>query len=89
MQGETCELIDENSYFELSKYSDIGKLSTFLLPWVGARAARLQAGVDTLRKFRLQPMLIALVCLVVYPIGKDLNLRIQNELEERRKKFAS
>jgi Na+/melibiose symporter-like transporter len=35
------------------------------------------------------PMLIALICLAVYPIGKDLNLRIQNELEERRKKFAA
>jgi GPH family glycoside/pentoside/hexuronide:cation symporter len=27
-------------------------------------------------------------CLAVYPLGKDLMLRIQNELEERRKKFA-
>jgi len=34
------------------------------------------------------PLLVALVCLVLYPIGKDLNLRIQNELEERRKKLA-
>lgn len=34
------------------------------------------------------PLLIGLVCLAVYPIGKDLNLQIQNELEERRKKFA-
>lgn len=35
------------------------------------------------------PLLIGLVCLIVYPIGKDLNLRIQNELEERRKQFAA
>lgn len=31
---------------------------------------------------------VCLLCLFVYPIGKALNLRIQNELEERRKKFA-
>jgi Na+/melibiose symporter-like transporter len=31
---------------------------------------------------------VCLVCLFIYPIGKALNLRIQNELEERRKKFA-
>ncbi len=35
------------------------------------------------------PELIGLVCLIVYPISKALNLQIQNELEERRKKFAS
>jgi Na+/melibiose symporter-like transporter len=29
-----------------------------------------------------------LICLVIYPIGKRLNLRIQNELEERRKGYA-
>jgi GPH family glycoside/pentoside/hexuronide:cation symporter len=28
-------------------------------------------------------------CVAVYPISKDLNLQIQNELEERRKKFAT
>lgn len=31
---------------------------------------------------------VGLAPAVVYPIGKDLNLRIQNELEERRKQFA-
>lgn len=31
---------------------------------------------------------VCLICLALYPIGKQLNLRIQNELEERRKKFA-
>jgi Na+/melibiose symporter-like transporter len=35
------------------------------------------------------PFGIGLVCLAVYPIGKELNLRIQHELEERRKKFAT
>jgi Na+/melibiose symporter-like transporter len=32
---------------------------------------------------------LGLVCLVVYPIGKKLNLRIQDELVERRLKYAS
>ena len=31
---------------------------------------------------------LGLVCLVVYPIGKKLNLRIQDELSERRLKHA-
>ena len=31
---------------------------------------------------------LGLVCLVVYPIGKRLNLRIQDELAERRLKLA-
>ncbi len=34
------------------------------------------------------PFVLGLVCLIIYPIGKELNLRIQFELEERRKKFA-
>jgi len=34
-------------------------------------------------------LVIVLVCLALYPIGKELNLRIQNELTERRKKFAA
>jgi Na+/melibiose symporter-like transporter len=33
--------------------------------------------------------LIVLVCLVFYPIGKKLNLQIQDELAERRRKFAT
>jgi Na+/melibiose symporter-like transporter len=32
---------------------------------------------------------LGLVCLVIYPIGKSLNLRIQNELTERRAKYAA
>ena len=31
---------------------------------------------------------LGLVCLAVYPIGKKLNLRIQDELAERRQKHA-
>jgi GPH family glycoside/pentoside/hexuronide:cation symporter len=34
------------------------------------------------------PIAIGLVCIIVYPITKSLNLQIQNELEARRKKFA-
>ncbi|HWR13375.1 MAG TPA: MFS transporter [Terriglobales bacterium] len=30
---------------------------------------------------------VVLVCLVLYPIGKELNIRIQNELMERRKAY--
>jgi Na+/melibiose symporter-like transporter len=33
--------------------------------------------------------LIVIACLLVYPIGKKLNLHIQDELIERRKKFAA
>ncbi len=34
-------------------------------------------------------LLVGLGCLAVYPISKSLNLRIQDELAERRKKFAA
>lgn len=34
------------------------------------------------------PFILGLVCLVLYPISKELNLRIADELAERRKKFA-
>jgi len=32
---------------------------------------------------------IVLICLVIYPIGKSLNLKIQDELVERRKQYAT
>jgi Na+/melibiose symporter-like transporter len=35
------------------------------------------------------PFVLGLVCLVIYPIGKSLNLRMQSELTERRKQFAA
>jgi len=35
------------------------------------------------------PFALGVGCLLLYPIGKELNLRIQHELEERRKKFAA
>ena len=34
------------------------------------------------------PFVLCIICLAFYPITKDLNLRIQNELLERRKKSA-
>jgi hypothetical protein len=32
---------------------------------------------------------LGLVCLIIYPIGKKLNLRIQDELAQRRQQFAT
>ena len=32
---------------------------------------------------------LGLVCLIIYPIGKSLNLRMQNELTERRKQYSA
>jgi glycoside/pentoside/hexuronide:cation symporter, GPH family len=34
-------------------------------------------------------LVLVIVCLALYPIGKGLNLRIQNELTERRKNYAT
>jgi glycoside/pentoside/hexuronide:cation symporter, GPH family len=34
-------------------------------------------------------LLVCIGCLIVYPIGKKLNLRVQDELAERRKKYAA
>jgi Na+/melibiose symporter-like transporter len=39
--------------------------------------------------FSTIPFVLGLVCLALYPIGKALNLRIQDELVERRKKFGT
>jgi Na+/melibiose symporter-like transporter len=35
------------------------------------------------------PILIGIVCMILYPIGKQLNLQIEQELNDRRKKFAA
>jgi GPH family glycoside/pentoside/hexuronide:cation symporter len=35
------------------------------------------------------PFTLGLICLAMYPIGKELNRRIQDELTERREKFAT
>jgi len=32
---------------------------------------------------------LALICLIIYPIGKKLNLLIQDELVQRRQQFAT
>jgi Na+/melibiose symporter-like transporter len=34
-------------------------------------------------------LVLGLICLAIYPIGKKLNLRIQDELLERRKNYES
>ncbi len=34
-------------------------------------------------------LVLALVCLIMYPIGKGLNTRVQNELAERRAKYST
>jgi Na+/melibiose symporter-like transporter len=39
--------------------------------------------------FAAIPFAVGLVCLAFYPISKELNLRIGDELAERRKKFAA
>ena len=39
--------------------------------------------------FAAIPFALGLVCLAFYPISKELNLRIGDELAERRKKFAT
>jgi Na+/melibiose symporter-like transporter len=35
------------------------------------------------------PLLLGVICLIAYPIGKELNLRIGDELAERRKGYAA
>lgn len=39
--------------------------------------------------FSAVPFALAVICVVLYPIGKDLNERIAAELEDRRKKFST
>jgi len=34
-------------------------------------------------------LVIVLICLAIYPIGKSLNIKIQDELTERRKQYAT
>src|SRR5262249_36837196 len=38
--------------------------------------------------FSAIPFALGVICLIVYPITKDLNIRISLELEERRKRYA-
>ena len=71
-----------------------GALAGWLLSGYGYRANAVQTP-EALRGIRLTisvfPSIffgIVIVCLVCYKIGKNLNLQIQDELAERRKKFA-
>ncbi|MBV9180506.1 MAG: MFS transporter [Acidobacteria bacterium] len=72
-----------------------GALSTWIIAAYGYQA-NVQQSERALLGIRLAasvyaatPMVIAIACLVIYPIGKELNLRIQNELIERRKQYAA
>ena len=72
-----------------------GAIAGWLLSGYGYRAnvaqtVEAQYGIRmTISVFPSALFLVVIACLVVYPIGKNLNLRIQDELAERRKKFAS
>jgi hypothetical protein len=35
------------------------------------------------------PFVLGLACLALYPIGRELGMRIQTELAERRDKYAA
>jgi Na+/melibiose symporter-like transporter len=48
------------------------------------RGIRLSASV-----FSALPFLLGVICLFAYPITRELNQRIQTELDERRKKYAA
>ena len=71
-----------------------GAMAGWLLSGFGYRANAVQTA-GALRGIRLTISLfpaiffgIVIICLVCYKIGKNLNLQIQDELAERRKKFA-
>jgi len=71
-----------------------GAMAGWLLSGFGYRANAVQSA-DALRGIRwsisLFPSIlfvIVIACLIAYPIGRKLNLQIQDELAERRKKFA-
>lgn len=71
-----------------------GALASWIMGWHGyiANAEQTPGAILGIRLgISVYPsvfMGICLLCLAAYPIGKELNLRIQNELEERRKKFG-
>jgi len=56
---------------------------------VAQSAESLQGIRLTATVFSALPFAIGVVCLFFYPIGKELNLRIGDELAERRKRFAN
>jgi Na+/melibiose symporter-like transporter len=71
-----------------------GALASWIIGFYGfvANAAQTEQSLLGIRLgatvYATIPIIIALVCMIYYPIGKSLNLRIERELEERRKKFA-
>jgi Na+/melibiose symporter-like transporter len=71
-----------------------GAMAGWLLSGYGYRANAVQTA-DALRGIRLTIsvfpaifFVIVIICLICYKIGKNLNLQIQDELAERRKKFV-
>ena len=52
-------------------------------------AGALQGIRMTISLFPAILFLVVVACLIAYPIGRNLNLQIQDELAERRKKFAT
>jgi len=71
-----------------------GAAAGWLLSAFGYRANAVQTGAAllgirmTISVFPAVLFLVVVGCLVVYPIGRKLNLQIQDELAERRKQFA-
>jgi GPH family glycoside/pentoside/hexuronide:cation symporter len=58
-------------------------------PNVAQTPGALQGIRMTISVFPSVLFLVVIGCLVAYPIGKQLNVRIQDELADRRKKFAT
>ena len=58
-------------------------------PNVAQTAEALQGIRMTISVFPSVLFLVVIGCLIAYPIGKRLNIQIQDELAERRRKFAS
>jgi Na+/melibiose symporter-like transporter len=72
-----------------------GAIAGWLLSGYGYRANVAQTpgallGIRlTMSVYPAMFFLVVIVCLICYKIGKKLNIQIQDELAERRKKFAS
>jgi Na+/melibiose symporter-like transporter len=72
-----------------------GAAAGWLLSAFGYRANAVQTGGAlqgirmTISVFPAILFLVVVVCLIAYPIGRRLNLKIQDELAERRKTFAA
>jgi Na+/melibiose symporter-like transporter len=72
-----------------------GGLSAQILKWYGyvpnvAQTDRALLGIRLGSSiFPAIALVLVIVCLFIYPIGKSLNQKIQDELTERRKKYAA